>query len=376
MPAVPMDLVVAATHALEGADAASMGDRASRAGRRRNDDDDDGDDGDGDDDGDGGAPEFAFDSDSSSWTSSDAETARETASETDCDSIDASDLPSWLTRVRDGADVAEDEYTDAAHAEPPRTRNEIELEARKVVVIEDIDAGEAIRSVGRVTSVVGRVVVVASAPGRRGGDGDGDTLDEESVLCLKDRTGLGAIEEVFGPVSSPLYSVRLPTAEDAGRAPPEVEVDDEVFVVVGRSRMIPNVKNLYKKGYDASGKDDEEVVEDEEFSDDEKEAAAKAARKKPAKKRSASARGGRSGGSNGPPPPPPPVMGGGGYFGMQGLPRPPPPGRAPGANQNAPTMYVPVTYDAQGQPVIMMPQGYGGANRAPPPPPPPPPPRS
>ncbi|OUS42200.1 hypothetical protein BE221DRAFT_64325 [Ostreococcus tauri] len=39
-------------------------------------------------------------------------------------------------------------------------------------------------------------------------------------------------------------------------------------------------------------------------------------------------------------------------------------------------MYVPVTYDAQGQPVIMMPQGYGGANRAPPPPPPPPPPRS
>ena len=153
-----------------------------------------------------------------------------------------------------------------------------------------IGSDEAIEAVGRVVSVVGRTMVVQSGRGdatrERETDLDGvdETLDEESVLCTRDRRGLGAIEEVFGPVSAPLYALRLPEEVTA-------ETGDEVFVVVGRSRRIPNVARLYKKGYDASGKDDEEVVEEEEFSDDEEEAAAKAARKKASgKKRSSGAR--------------------------------------------------------------------------------------
>ena len=214
-----------------------------------------------------------------------------------------------------------------------------------------IGSDEAIEAVGRVVSVVGRTMVVQSGRGdatrERETDLDGvdETLDEESVLCTRDRRGLGAIEEVFGPVSAPLYALRLPEEVTA-------ETGDEVFVVVGRSRRIPNVARLYKKGYDASGKDDEEVVEEEEFSDDEEEAAAKAARKKASgKKRSSGARGGGA---------KPSPMGGGGMFGMRGLPRPPPPppsaamgqmggGGAPPPPSAAgqPMMYVPVRYDAR-----------------------------
>ena len=324
-------------------------------------------------------PEFAFGSSSSEWSSSASESddaSDGSDSETSCESIDAADLPAWLKRARDGPVRTEDEADDATHAAPPRTRNEIDADARAVAPVPTIEASEEIRSIGRVMSVVGRTVVVGSAARGRTAEGE-ETLDEESVLCLGDRTGLGVIEEVFGPVSSPLYSLRLPAEEDGASGGAKVRVDDEVFVVVGRSKTIPNVKSLYKKGYDASGKDDEEVVEEEEFSDDEKEAAAKAAKKNPAKKRSARGGGGRGGGGRAPPPPP--IMGGGGYFGMQGLPRPPAPHSAPtyGGAAGAPVMYVPVSYNAQGQPVIVVPpQGYGAPPRGPPPPPPPPPPSS
>lgn len=81
------------------------------------------------------------------------------------------------------------------------------------------------------------------------------------------------IEEVFGLVSVLLYVLWL--LEEV-----MVEMGDEVFVVVGRSRRILNVARLYKKGYDVSGKDDEEVVEEEEFSDDEEEVVVKVVWKK------------------------------------------------------------------------------------------------
>ena len=353
-----------------------------------------------------GPPEFEFEDDeggadaddgassSSEWSSSSSsDAALDDGADDDEDSdsvesLDAADLPEWLKRVKDGPPKSADEFDDAAHVQPPRTRNEIVKEGPKSVP--EVGDGEEIRLIGKVMSRVGDVVVVQSAPGAKqkrsaggghdgGGGGDDDEdepLDEDSVLCLRDRRGLGAIEEVFGPVSSPLYSLRLPSKADCASTP-DVRVDDEVFVVVGRSRRIPT-KGLYKKGYDASGKDDEEVGEDEEFSDDEVEAAVKAAKKQGNKKRPA------GGGARANRAPAPSPMGGGGMFGMRGLPRPPPPphaamgamGLGGGAQMYAPPggqpmMYVPVQMNAQGQPVIMMPP-YGGQ---PPPPPPPPPPK-
>jgi H/ACA ribonucleoprotein complex non-core subunit NAF1 len=322
-------------------------------------------------------PEFAFDearrrddaSSSSAWTTSESD---EDDGSTSCESVSARDVPKWLARARDGGDDDDDDEDGEDGDAPPRTRNEIANDDGAVTPVAAIGSDETIEAVGRVVSVVGRTMVVQSGRGdatrERETDLDGvdETLDEESVLCTRDRRGLGAIEEVFGPVSAPLYALRLPEEVTA-------ETGDEVFVVVGRSRRIPNVARLYKKGYDASGKDDEEVVEEEEFSDDEEEAAAKAARKKASgKKRSSGARGGGA---------KPSPMGGGGMFGMRGLPRPPPPppsaamgqmgvGGAPPPPSAAgqPMMYVPVRYDARGRPTIVMPPARG-----PPPPPPPPP---
>ena len=339
--------------------------------------------------GDGDAPpEFAFDDDddddddersdtSSVWSESedgddgnharDVSASEDDGSETETESIDASELPNWLKSIKDGggADAAPatsvDEFTDAAHREPPKTRNEIEREAPTTVPV--IESDEAIAKIGRVASVVGSTVVIQTFPATT--NDDADPLDEDSVLCLGDRRGLGVIEEVFGPVSAPLYSTRLPSKEQCADAP-DVRVGDDAFVVLGRSRKIPT-KGLYRKGYDASGKDDEEVEDDGEFSDDEAEAEAKRANKPPGKKRSASARGKKA------PPPPPSPMGGGGMFGMRGLPRPPPPPPPPsmamgqmGIHQGQPMMMVPVSVDARGQPVFVMPQ-----QRPPPPPPPP-----
>ena len=389
---VPIDVLVAARAAAGVYDDGGLGVSVDAGEKVKNNPPADGppefefeDDDDDDDDGNDGG------SSSSEWSSSSSSGAVLDDDEDDDDdsdsveSLDAADLPDWLKRVKDGPPKSADEFDDAAHVEPPRTRNEIVKERPKSVP--EVSDGEEIRLIGKVMSRVGDVVVVQSAPGgakpkRSVGDDDGEEedepLDEDSVLCLRDRRGLGAIEEVFGPVSSPLYSLRLPSKADCASTP-DVRVDDEVFVVVGRSRRIPT-KGLYKKGYDASGKDDEEVGEDEEFSDDEAEAAAKAAKKKPGNKKRLAGGGARANRAPAPSP-----MGGGGMFGMRGMPRPPPPPQAAmgamglggGAQMYAPPggqpmMYVPVQMNAQGQPVIMMPP-YGG--QPPPPPPPPPPPK-
>ena len=36
----------------------------------------------------------------------------------------------------------------------------------------------------------------------------GTVYDEGTVLCLSDRLPLGRIEEVFGPITAPLYALR------------------------------------------------------------------------------------------------------------------------------------------------------------------------
>jgi len=53
-------------------------------------------------------------------------------------------------------------------------------------------------------------------------------VDEGSVLCLPDRHGLGRVEEVFGPVDEPLYTLRY---AGGGEMPPEVAAGAQVFSV-------------------------------------------------------------------------------------------------------------------------------------------------
>ncbi|CAI5708669.1 unnamed protein product [Peronospora destructor] len=100
-------------------------------------------------------------------------------------------------------------------------------------------------------------------------------LDEGSVLCLEDRTVLGCVDEVFGPVLVPLYLVRF---ENASKMPKKATVDAAVYFAIEHTTyIIP--ENIKDKGTDASNLFDEET-EETEFSDDEAEAASKRGKRK------------------------------------------------------------------------------------------------
>jgi len=155
---------------------------------------------------------------------------------------------------------------------PPRTRNEAEDLGPVAPVDVEVSASTPVEAAGVVSAVVGHTVVVAGLEGR-GPYADG------SVFCLEDRTVLGRVEDVFGPVASPFYSLRcaeVPAAATPGRP---------VLCVLQHSAVL-DPQSLHTKGYDMSGKDDEELSgSDREFSDDEVEQAAR--RKAKAKRKAA-----------------------------------------------------------------------------------------
>lgn len=95
-------------------------------------------------------------------------------------------------------------------------------------------------------------------------------LNEGSILWITEtRVPLGLIDEIFGPVKNPYYVVRYNSEKEV---PAGICQGTTVSFVADFADHILNDKNLYKKGYDASGENDEELSEEVEFSDDEKEA--------------------------------------------------------------------------------------------------------
>lgn len=61
-------------------------------------------------------------------------------------------------------------------------------------------------------------------------------LDEGSILCLEDRTVLGRVEEVFGPVKAPLYALRY---AGKGAIPQAVQAPAWVFSVEKYTEFVP-----------------------------------------------------------------------------------------------------------------------------------------
>jgi rRNA processing protein Gar1 len=163
-------------------------------------------------------------------------------------------------------------------------------------------------------------------------------IDVGTVVCFPDRRCLGVIEEVFGPVVSPLYMLRVKTgndltkdqiqkaiksakrhhslksktnalsllADDYGDTDDEIAESNEIpidpcanyirpedliigtpiFVVSGliTSILPDSIRKQFPKGSDASNLWDEEIpLEEVEFSDDEAETVAKKERKSKSK---------------------------------------------------------------------------------------------
>lgn len=117
--------------------------------------------------------------------------------------------------------------------------------------------------VGFVSSIIGNRVIVE-------GSEKHSPLSEGSVLWVTEtRSHLGIVDEIFGPVKNPYYSVRYNSDKEV---PPGIRIGIAISFVVDFANHILNEKSLYQKGYDASGMDDEEATDEVEFSDDEKEA--------------------------------------------------------------------------------------------------------
>jgi len=93
-----------------------------------------------------------------------------------------------------------------------------------------LDPSEPIMSIGRVSSIVGNLVIIESSPLPNANANANATsltssnknnttansaiprgppaLDIDTVLCTADRVPIGRVFDVFGPVLRPFYSVR------------------------------------------------------------------------------------------------------------------------------------------------------------------------
>ncbi|XP_026392328.1 uncharacterized protein LOC113287722 isoform X2 [Papaver somniferum] len=94
-------------------------------------------------------------------------------------------------------------------------------------------------------------------------------LNEGSILWITEsRSVLGLVDEIFGPVKNPYYVIRYNSKEEV---PAGISEGTLISFAVEFADHVLNDKNIYKKGYDASGENDEELTDEAEFSDDEKE---------------------------------------------------------------------------------------------------------
>ena len=157
------------------------------------------------------------------------------------------------------------------------SKNEILDLSVPTVSIELLPAETEVELFGRIDSIIDTVIVIrAAAPTE---DGPSRILDEGSLVCLSDRRVLGPIFETFGAVTTPLYSVRLPSISHpllALDSTDRLSVGTDVFFSpdpeYSSVLLTRDIRLLQHKGSDASNLYDEEPGEAEvEFSDDEQE---------------------------------------------------------------------------------------------------------
>jgi len=132
-----------------------------------------------------------------------------------------------------------------------------------VTVTEDMP----IEHLGAVEATIETTVLV-----KAGTSGSYQVLESGSVLCLADRSVIGAVHETLGRVEQPLYTVRFASDTDV-RESGVSEKGTKVYYVKDHSSFVFTQPLKAVKGSDASNFHDEEVGDDEmEFSDDEAEA--------------------------------------------------------------------------------------------------------
>jgi H/ACA ribonucleoprotein complex non-core subunit NAF1 len=171
-----------------------------------------------------------------------------------------------------------------------KTKNEITLDELGPAECVDITLDESIKMerIGQIISKVDKLVVIQSV--RPSELEDTRPLDEETILFDSTRKSLGKIFEIFGPVTSPFYSIRFnDLSKEIEIRKLDMEIGSYIYYVPDSgqyTKFIFNIDELRKiKGSDASwSHDNEPPVECLDYSDDEKEKKAKRALKQKNKK--------------------------------------------------------------------------------------------
>ncbi|GMG98611.1 hypothetical protein Nepgr_000451 [Nepenthes gracilis] len=146
---------------------------------------------------------------------------------------------------------------------PIRSKNELKVLPPVPPVNITLQPSHQLLPVGTVSSIIGAQVIVEGLEKH-------NPLNEGSILWMTEsRLPLGIVDEIFGPVKNPYYVVRYNSESEV---PCELQQGTSISFVSEFVDHVLNDKNLYQKGYDASGKNDEELSDEVEFSDDEKEA--------------------------------------------------------------------------------------------------------
>ncbi|KAF5741491.1 H/ACA ribonucleoprotein complex non-core subunit NAF1-like [Tripterygium wilfordii] len=172
---------------------------------------------------------------------------------------DGKDLVTWSDVEFDDADNEDG----GAALGPIRSKNELQDLPMVPAVEVSLQPHHQLQTVGVVLSMMGAKVIVEGVEKH-------NPLDEGSILWVTEsRSPLGLVDEIFGPVKNPYYVVRYNSESEV---PVGIHEGSSISVVQDFANYVLNDKNLYKKGYDASGENDEALSEDAEFSDDEKEA--------------------------------------------------------------------------------------------------------
>nr|GMD31930.1 H/ACA ribonucleoprotein complex non-core subunit NAF1-like [Ipomoea batatas] len=157
----------------------------------------------------------------------------------------------------------DDDVEESGPKGPIRSKNELKDLPYVPPVNVTIQPHHQTLPVGNISSIIGAQVIVEGVEKH-------NPLNEGSILWITEsRSPLGIVDEIFGPVKNPYYIVRYNSENDV---PVGIQQGTSVSFVQEFANHVLNDKNIYKKGYDASGDNDEELSEEAEFSDDEKEA--------------------------------------------------------------------------------------------------------
>lgn len=162
----------------------------------------------------------------------------------------------------DGEDFEGEDEEAGVEGGPIISKNELKVLPPVPQVHASLQPHHQMLPVGVVLSIIGNQVIVEGVEKH-------NPLNEGSILWITEaRSPLGLVDEIFGPVKNPYYSVRYNSESEV---PHGISGGTHVSFVLEFADYVLNNKDLYKKGYDASGVNDEEVSDNDEFSDDEKE---------------------------------------------------------------------------------------------------------